>query len=224
MRRPACLALLAAAPFLLSACVGNEIDAEFVLADECRVAILPADDPEYGGILGSARGEKIARLATSKVEEELGEEIVVPTSSYLKTMTKVLRRSLRQSPLQARDDNSASDSMGVQDFADLIRSEYLLYTRIKKWETRSDGAVNFLRGRAVLEVTLYDTRKEVARVVKSIDVVAKFPEDWSSQYGVFEVNGQENAIDRGLTRVAARKIAELFYEHDDPDALKPRRE
>lgn len=222
--RTAGIALTAMGAALLTGCgIDPDVKAKIEVADECRVAILPADDPEFGGMFSSPRGQQISQLATVKAKQEVAPEVFVRTTDYAKKFNRRQKEFFESSPLEALErDDIDPNNLDVQEIADEIKAEYILYPRIISWERRADGSFNLLQGKAVVEVTYYDNRKETLREVKSMTFTARYPESWNNQYGVAAINSSEDEIEQGLIRTVARKLAELFYDHDDPNMMRTR--
>lgn len=212
-------AILPALTLMASGCTTFDVDAQYELDDE-KLAIVPIHDPSFGGgYFGSPRGQKMARYASETLANEYSADNVVFPEEWMDRFSRMQEKWFKQSWRdQLQSDNVDPGDLTEQEIADKItNADLVMFGNILPetgWQTRDPKSMNFVRGRSILKLRLYDRRGLKLKLIKTFTVKGRYPFDFNNQDGVSSMTMTEDEIEDGLIKVTGRYIAELFYEHD----------
>lgn len=215
---------LVLAALVLSGCSANEIEPVYLIEPEDYCVVMPFKDPDFANRWDSPRSHDLGQ-ATTLVLNERAEFKVRPYDEIIS--------------LFHADDVK---KLGARDVAALTRADYVLVCDVEQFDLKSD--VQFLgRGKARCKVRLFKVerrtpeeeakqaqkdkeRQEVAdkvgmsivteaggRYVREDTIECVFPSDYHNDYGRLDL--KEAEIQEGLIGVISRKVAKLYYTHDE---------
>ena len=129
--------------------------------------------------------------------------------------------------------------------AALTGADYVVVAELTHWDPQDDKGVGIVQGVARANVRLFKVmetreaddereaerirkqnearrkaglpellREEGGRFVAQEEILARYPETYLDQYGESFLDPDE--AKNGLTDAVAKKIAQLFYEHEEP--------
>lgn len=215
-----CLALLA-----LSGCSANEIEPVYLIDPEDYCVVMPFKDPDFSSRWDSPRSHDMGQQTTAVLMER-AEFKVRPYEDVINLFQADDVKKLRP-----------------RDVAALTRADYVLVCDVEKFDLEND-VINLGRGKARAKVRLFKVerrteeeeakeaklakeRQEAAeranipvaatdaggRYVREDTIEAVFPSDYHNDYGRLDLKANE--IQAGLMGVISRKVAKLYYTHDE---------
>lgn len=194
-----------------------DVEARWELDEGQTVAILPVNDPEFGGFLASPRGRRIAFYAAQYLGKEYADEVVIKPEAYLEQFDK-LNREWYDKPLHERISDDADPSqLSDQEIASRVKADFLLFCEIDKaggWQIQDQGSVNLFKGRSRINVRYYDNRGLKLKLLGTDTVTARYPNSYFKRDGVTTFDTTAEAIEKGLIRMSGRSLSQLFYDHD----------
>jgi hypothetical protein len=216
---------LALAALALAGCSANEIEPVYLIEPEDYCVVMPFKDPDFASRWDSPRSHDMGQLTTAALTER-AEFKVRPYEDVI-------------SLFQADDVKK----LGPREVAALTRADYVLVCDVEKFDLEND-VINLGRGKARAKVRLFKVerrtpeeeakeaekareREEVAkrvnipvsstdaggRYVREDIIEAVFPSDYHNDYGRLDLKAAE--IQTGLMGVISRKVAKLYYTHDE---------
>lgn len=216
----ACLAVLA-----LSGCSANEIEPVYLIDPEDYCVVMPFKDPDFSSRWDSPRSHDMGQR-TTLVLSERAEFKVRPYDEVINLF-------------QAEDVKK----LGPRDVAALTRADYVLVCDVEQFDLQND-VINLGRGRARAKVRLFKVERRTpeeeakeaerakerqaaadragiplgstdtgGRYVREDTIEAVFPSDYHNDYGRLDLKAAE--IQEGLMGVISRKVAKLYYTHDE---------
>lgn len=222
---------LAAAALVLAGCNSNDNTVEpiYEIDEEAALVVMPVREPGVTNAFDSVDvGHLIAEQATTRLGNN-AEFIVRPYSEVIG-----LARVEDWTLLKARD------------VAALTGADYVVVAELTHWDPQDEKGVGIVQGVARANVRLFKvgdevpeeiSEREAERIrkqnearrkaglpeilaeeggtyVAQEEILARYPETYLDQYGESFLDPDE--AKGGLTSALAKKIAELFYEHEEP--------
>lgn len=190
------------------------IDPIIEIPPERSLVVVPFKDEDFQNGWDSPRGTELAGRVTKNLAEK-AEFKVTPLERAMEIYDSTNPRELTS-----------------QEIAEKTGADYVLRGDVLLFRTRDPGAVNALRGTAIIAVSIYETPKAAkkanpdaplpkkGRIVRTTEVSATFPNEYGlEKEGVWEI-GEHTAewIATGLKATAARAVAQLLYGHTKEEA------
>jgi len=169
-----------------------------------RMVVMPMKD-RLNYHFDSMRGVGLARSVTERLLEQRKEDgdlvmDVVPFEDLEAEVGKVHK--------DPKDFTPA-------DIGRMMKADLVLIGNIEQFESRIPGDVGISRGRAKVTIKVVETAKpERSMLTRTIDL--KYPDEKLTSSGVLmTADASPEAIEAGLMKSLADKIAKLFYEYEE---------
>ncbi|MCA8921447.1 MAG: hypothetical protein KDD82_06530 [Planctomycetes bacterium] len=225
-----CPWILGAALVALAGCSSNDNTVEpiYEIDEDAAVVVMPVREPGVSNAWDSVDvGHRIAETASTLLANN-GEFIVRPYREVIGLSTVEDWTLLK-----------------AKDVAALTGADYVVVAELTHWDPQDDKGVGIVQGVARANVRLFKVmetreaddereaerirkqnearrkaglpellREEGGRFVAQEEILARYPETYLDQYGESFLDPDE--AKNGLTDAVAKKIAQLFYEHEEP--------